>query len=144
MIPPTKEQGSKRPRSEGIPECMIVDTIPKDLWRWWKGMGNYEQKRRRPQPYASCRMMCQLARVKEVPPNDDMSRFVFDTPSGFTFDSSDILKIWFGSIISEQTEMVVDQDKGKVVHGYLSWFRDPVTFGDTPEGSNRKRKTNTP
>ncbi|KAH0693086.1 hypothetical protein KY285_020183 [Solanum tuberosum] len=38
----------------------------------------------------------------------------------------------------------VEQDKGKVVLGYLSWFRDPVTFGDTLEGSSRKRKTSTP
>uniref|UniRef100_M1BF96 Uncharacterized protein n=1 Tax=Solanum tuberosum TaxID=4113 RepID=M1BF96_SOLTU len=36
--------------------------------------------------------------------------------------------------------MVVEQDKGKVVPGYLSWFRDPATFGDIPEGSSRKRK----
>ncbi|KAH0685520.1 hypothetical protein KY290_017004 [Solanum tuberosum] len=36
--------------------------------------------------------------------------------------------------------MVVKQDKGKVVHGYLLWFHDPVTFGDIPEGSSRKRK----
>ncbi|KAK4708574.1 hypothetical protein R3W88_029499 [Solanum pinnatisectum] len=36
--------------------------------------------------------------------------------------------------------MVVEQDKGKVFPGYLSWFRDPVTFSDTPEGSSRKRK----
>ncbi|KAH0679212.1 hypothetical protein KY284_020297 [Solanum tuberosum] len=107
-------------------------------------VSSHKERERCPQPYASRRIMCQLARVKEVPPNDDMSRFVFDTPSGFTFDSSDILKIWFGSITFEQSEMVVDQDKGKVVHGYLSWFRDPVTFGDTPEGSSRKRKTSTP
>ncbi|KAG5612351.1 hypothetical protein H5410_023632 [Solanum commersonii] len=78
--------------------------------------------------------------VQEIPPNDDMSRFVFDTPLGFAFDSTDILKIWFGSIISELSEMVVEQDKGKVVPGYLSWFRDPITFGDIPEGSSRKRK----
>ncbi|KAH0679216.1 hypothetical protein KY284_020301 [Solanum tuberosum] len=96
------------------------------------------------QPYAPRRVMHQLARVKEVPPNDDMSRFVFDTSPGFTFDSNDILKIWFGSIIFEQSEMVVEQDKGKVVLGYLSWFHDPVTFGDTLEGSSRKRKTSTP
>jgi len=92
------------------------------------------------QPYAPLRVMRQLARVQEIPPNDDMSRFVFDTPPGFAFDSTDILKIWFGSIISELSEMVVEQDKGKVVPGYLSWFRDPVTFGDIPEGSSRKRK----
>ncbi|KAG5614506.1 hypothetical protein H5410_014330 [Solanum commersonii] len=36
--------------------------------------------------------------------------------------------------------MVVEQDKGKVVPGYLLWFCDPVTFGDIPEGSSRKRK----
>ncbi|KAH0669897.1 hypothetical protein KY285_024037 [Solanum tuberosum] len=64
------------------------------------------------QPYAPLWVMCQLARVQEIPPNDDMSRFVFDTPP----------------------------DKGRVVPGYLSWFRDPVTFGDVPEGSSRKRK----
>ncbi|KAH0672914.1 hypothetical protein KY290_025195 [Solanum tuberosum] len=84
--------------------------------------------------------MRQLARVQEIPPNDYMSRFVFDTPPGFAFDSTDILKIWFGSIISELSEMVVDQDKGRVVPVYLSWFRDPITFGDVLEGSNRKKK----
>ncbi|KAH0698052.1 hypothetical protein KY290_013757 [Solanum tuberosum] len=91
------------------------------------------------QPYAPLRVMHQLARVQEILANDDMSRFVFDTPPDFAFDSTDILKIWFGSIISELNEMVVEQDKEKVVPGYLSWFRDPVTFGDIPEGSNRKR-----
>ncbi|KAH0642640.1 hypothetical protein KY290_034240 [Solanum tuberosum] len=50
------------------------------------------------------------------------------------------LQIWFGSIISELSEMVVEQDKGKVVSRYLLWFRDPVTFGDIPERSNRERK----
>ncbi|KAH0764845.1 hypothetical protein KY285_000716 [Solanum tuberosum] len=35
MAPTSKGQGSKRRRSEGIPECMIVDTIPKDLCLWW-------------------------------------------------------------------------------------------------------------
>ncbi|KAK4737133.1 hypothetical protein R3W88_000830 [Solanum pinnatisectum] len=80
------------------------------------------------QPYAPLWVMCQLARVQEVPPNDDMSRFVFDTPLGFAFDSQDILKILFGRIISEQ-----------MVPGYLSWFYDPVTFGDTPEGSNLEK-----
>ncbi|KAH0652520.1 hypothetical protein KY289_030198 [Solanum tuberosum] len=85
------------------------------------------------QPYAPLRVMRQLVRVQKIPPNDDMSRFVFDTLPGFAFDSTDILKIWFGSIISELSEMVVEQDKGKVVHGYLLWFRDPVIFGDIPE-----------
>ncbi|KAH0669810.1 hypothetical protein KY285_023956 [Solanum tuberosum] len=92
------------------------------------------------QPHAPLWVMCQLARVQEIPPNDDMSRFVFDTPLDFAFNSEDILKIWYASIISEQSEMVVEQDKGKVVPGYLSWLRDPMTFGDTLEGSNRKRK----
>ncbi|KAH0635948.1 hypothetical protein KY289_035863 [Solanum tuberosum] len=45
MAPPTKGQGFKRPRSEGIPEFMIIDIIPKDLWRWWINMGSYEQRR---------------------------------------------------------------------------------------------------
>ncbi|KAH0765459.1 hypothetical protein KY285_001330 [Solanum tuberosum] len=72
------------------------------------------------QPYAPLRVIRQLARVQEVPPNDDMSRFVFDTPPSFAFDSQDILKIWFGNIISEQSEMVMEKDNGKVVHGYLS------------------------
>ncbi|KAH0730389.1 hypothetical protein KY289_001577 [Solanum tuberosum] len=72
------------------------------------------------QPYALLRVIRQLARVQEVQPNDDMSRFVFDTPPGFAFDSQDILKIWFGNIISEQSEMVMEKDNGKVVHGYLS------------------------
>ncbi|KAG5630237.1 hypothetical protein H5410_001954 [Solanum commersonii] len=45
MAPPSKGQGSKRPRSEGIPECMLVDMMFKDLLLWWTGMGNYEQRR---------------------------------------------------------------------------------------------------
>lgn len=53
------------------------------------------------QPYAPLWIIHQLARVQKVPPNDDMSRFVFDTLQSFAFDSNDILKIWFGSIISE-------------------------------------------
>ncbi|KAH0685499.1 hypothetical protein KY290_016977 [Solanum tuberosum] len=69
------------------------------------------------QPYAPLQVMRQLARVQEIPPNDDMGRFVFDTPPGFAFDSTDILKIWFENIISELREMVVEQDKGKVVPG---------------------------
>ncbi|KAG5576195.1 hypothetical protein H5410_056329 [Solanum commersonii] len=92
------------------------------------------------QPYAPPRVMHQLARVQEIQPNDDMSRFVFDTLTGFSFNRDDILKIWYGSIISEQSEIVVEQDKGKVVPGYLSWFRDLVTFSDTLEGSSRERK----
>ncbi|KAH0655159.1 hypothetical protein KY285_030041 [Solanum tuberosum] len=67
------------------------------------------------QPHSPLRVMRQLARVQEIPPNDDMSRFVFDTPPGFAFNNTDILKIWFGSIISELSEMVVEQDKGNVV-----------------------------
>lgn len=67
-------------------------------------------------------------------------RFLFETPPGFAFNSQNILKIWFGSIISEQSEMIMDQDKRKVVLGYLSWFRDPVRFCDTHEGSSWKRK----
>ena len=50
------------------------------------------------------------------------------------------MKIWYESIISKLSEMVVEKNKGKVVPGYLSWFRDPMTFGDTPEGSIRKRR----
>ena len=45
MTPSTKGQGSKRPRSEGIPEFMIVDTIPKNIWQWWTDMGSHEKKR---------------------------------------------------------------------------------------------------
>ncbi|KAH0672999.1 hypothetical protein KY290_025281 [Solanum tuberosum] len=69
------------------------------------------------QPYAPLRVMRQLARVQEIPPNDDMSRFVFETPPGFAFNREDILKIWYKSIISKQSEIVVEQDKGKVVPG---------------------------
>ena len=72
------------------------------------------------QPYALLRVMRQLARVQEIPPNDDMSRFAYDTPPGFAFNSEEIMKIWYGSIISELSEMVVEKDKEKVVSGYLS------------------------
>ena len=51
------------------------------------------------QPYALLRVMRQLARVQEIPPNDDMSRFAHDTPPGFAFNSDDIMKIWYGSIL---------------------------------------------
>ncbi|KAG5620959.1 hypothetical protein H5410_006177 [Solanum commersonii] len=44
------------------------------------------------------------------------------------------------SSLTGLSEIVVEQDKEKVVPGYLSWFRDPVTFGDILEGSSRKRK----
>ena len=43
-------------------------------------------------------------------------------------------------VLFQLSEMVVEKDKRKVVHGYLSWFRDPMTFGETPEGSRRKRR----
>ena len=71
------------------------------------------------QPYAPFRVMRQLARIQEIPPNNDMSRFAYDTPPGFVFNSEEIMKILYGSIISELSEMVVDKDKGKVVPGYL-------------------------
>ncbi|KAG5610617.1 hypothetical protein H5410_021898 [Solanum commersonii] len=58
------------------------------------------------QPYAPLRVIRELDKVQEVPPNDDMSRFIIDTPSDFDFDSKDILNIWFGNIISEQRKMV--------------------------------------
>ena len=69
-----------------------------------------------------------------------MSRFAYDTLPGFAFNSEKIMKIWYWSIISELSEMVVEKDKGKVAPRYLSWFHDPTTFGDTPEGSIRKRR----
>ena len=50
------------------------------------------------------------------------------------------MKIWYGSIIFELSEIVVEKDKGKVVPRYLSWFRDPMTFGENPEASKRKRR----
>ncbi|KAG5585162.1 hypothetical protein H5410_045596 [Solanum commersonii] len=208
MAPPTKGQGSKRPRSEGIPEFMIVDTIPKNLWRWWTDMGSYEQRRvkehlghllhlveidpRRDMieplipfsdpknnvfQFSNSEMTPTLAenasligkessvlgtdlRSKKhiIPKNVDAKKFldflkinqiekeslingfVVETPPGFALNIEDILKILFGSIISELTEMVVEQDKGKVVYGYLSWFCDAVTSGDTPEGFSKKRK----
>ena len=51
-----------------------------------------------------------------------MSRFAYDIPPGFSLNSEDIMKIWYGSIISELSEMFVERDKGKVVLGYLLWF----------------------
>ena len=44
MAPSTKGQGSKRPRSKGIPEFMTVDTIPKKLWQWLTDMRSNEKK----------------------------------------------------------------------------------------------------
>ena len=69
-----------------------------------------------------------------------MSRFAYKTQLAFSLNSENIMKIWYGSIIFELSEMVLEKDKGKVVPGYLSWFRDPMTFGETPEGSRRKRR----
>ena len=51
------------------------------------------------QPYAPLRVMRQLARFQDILPNDDMSRFTYDTPPGFAFNSDDIMKIWYGSIL---------------------------------------------
>lgn len=65
-----------------------------------------------------------LQEFMKYPPNNSMCRFVLDTLPRFAFIRKDILKIWYKSIISKQSEMVVDQDKGKMVRGYLSWFRD--------------------
>ena len=45
------------------------------------------------QPYAPLRVMRQLARVQEIPHNNDMSRFAYDTPPGFAFSSEEIMKI---------------------------------------------------
>ena len=59
------------------------------------------------QPYALLQVIRQLARVQEIPPNVDMNRFAYDTPPGFAFNSEDIMKIWYRSIISELSEMVV-------------------------------------
>ena len=39
--------------------------------------------RRGVQPYAPLRVIRQLAKVQEIPPNNDMSRFAYDTPPGF-------------------------------------------------------------
>ena len=49
-----------------------------------------------------------------------MSRFAYDTPPGFAFNSEEIMKIWYGSIIFELSEMVVEKYKAKVVPWYLS------------------------
>ena len=45
MTTSTKGQGSKKPRSNGISKFMIVDTIPKELWKWWTEMRSHEKKK---------------------------------------------------------------------------------------------------
>ena len=72
------------------------------------------------QPHAPLRVMRQLARVQEIPPNDDISRFLNDTPLGFVFSSENILKFCYDSITFELSEMIMEKDKEKVVPGYLS------------------------
>lgn len=86
------------------------------------------------------RVMRQLARFQEIPCNDDMSRFSYYTPIGFAFNSEDIMNIWYEIIIFELSEMVVEQDRGKVVLGYLSWFRDSMVFGYTPKNLVEKKR----
>lgn len=50
------------------------------------------------------------------------------------------MKILYGIIICNLSEMVVEKDKGKVLLGYLLQFLDPMTFGNTLKWSKRKRK----
>ena len=40
-----------------------------------------------------------------------MSRFAYDTPPVFVFNSEEIMKIWYGSIIFELSEIVVERKK---------------------------------
>ena len=74
------------------------------------------------QSYAPLRVMRQLARVQEILPNDDKNKFAYDTPRGFAFNSKEIMKIWYGSIIFELSEMVVEKDKGKLFLGTYRGF----------------------
>ena len=91
------------------------------------------------QPYVPLRVMRQLGRLQEIPRGKNMGEFMYDTPPGFLFDSDEILKFWYGSIISEKSEMVEDRDKGKVVPGYLSWLYSPSPVEEEP-GDSGKRK----
>ncbi|MCD7448212.1 hypothetical protein HAX54_039567, partial [Datura stramonium] len=45
MAPPTREKCDKRPRAEDIPEVMVVNQIAPLLWRWWRKMDGYDQRR---------------------------------------------------------------------------------------------------
>ena len=55
--------------------------------------------------------MHQPARIQEIPPNDNISRFAYDTPPSFAFNSEKIIMIWYGSIIFELSEIVVERKK---------------------------------
>ena len=79
------------------------------------------------QPYAPFRFM--RGQSIKIPSNDDISRFAYDTPPSFAFNCENTMNIWYMSMKSELSEIVVEQDKGKVVPRYLSWFHDPMTFG---------------
>ena len=51
-----------------------------------------------------------------------MSRFAYDTPPGFAFNSEEIMKIWYGGIISELSEMVVEKIKERWFLGTYRGF----------------------
>ncbi|XP_075089910.1 uncharacterized protein LOC142171452 [Nicotiana tabacum] len=91
------------------------------------------------QPYAPLRVMRQFARLQKVPPTRDMSKFCYDFGKDQPHDEEEIIKIWYASKVSELNEMVEDRDRGEVIPEYITWFNDPSSFGDRPEGSNRRR-----
>lgn len=91
------------------------------------------------QPYAPLRVMRQFARLQEVPPTRDMSKFCYDFGKDQPHDEEEIMKIWYASKVSELNEMVEDRDRGEVIPEYITWFHDPSSFRERPEGLNRRR-----
>ncbi|XP_009794394.1 uncharacterized protein [Nicotiana sylvestris] len=83
--------------------------------------------------------MRQFARRQEVPPTRDMSKFCYDFGKDQPHDEEEIMKIWYGSKVSELNEMVEDRDRREVIPEYITWFHDPSSFRDRPEGSKRRR-----
>nr|XP_016451051.1 PREDICTED: uncharacterized protein LOC107775785 [Nicotiana tabacum]XP_016451052.1 PREDICTED: uncharacterized protein LOC107775785 [Nicotiana tabacum] len=90
-------------------------------------------------PYAPLWVMRQFARLQEVPPTRDMSKFCYDFGKDQPHDEEKIIKIWYASKVSELNEMVEDRDRGEVIREYITWFNDPSSFGDRPDGSNKRR-----
>ena len=64
--------------------------------------------------------MRQFARLQEVPPTRDMSKFCYDFGKDLPHDEEEIMKIWYASKVSELNDMVEDRDRGEVIPEYIT------------------------